>query len=283
MSNSLILFLWFLAGGLCAFSWFAISSTFMSGGHDTFDPFGCYWIILKSFFYGGVCLLLGLSLLNNMENAKHWWLIAVLAVSCVFLDRWPLDDDNKSILDRAIAYGGYFISRIHPYRPIDSPLPEEQKFVIPPDHKVTAVTPLGEISVSAGSGSLRTINWQGVTRKIALISNSRKSSIAGFDFRSNQANPSGYIWKMHKGIAKCHYYEAIKYCDNAKQASAFLASMKEPVIPGVASSDGLVVAWSTETESDVLTVLIYQVLVKGQKPINLAGADDSKIALTPCK
>ncbi len=283
MSNFLILFLWYLAGMFSSFSWNLIIRAFMSGGHDTFDPYGFYWIIFKSLFYGGVSLLIGLSLLNNMENTKHWWLVAFLAVSCVLLDHLSLDDDDKSIFDRAIAYGGYFVSRIHQYKPIDAPLPKGQKFVIPPDHRVTAVTPLGEISVSAGSGSLRTINWQGVTRKIALISSSRKSPIDGFDFRSNQVNPSGYIWKMHRGIAKCHYYEVIKYCDNTKQASAFLAGMKEPVIPGVASSNGLVVAWSTETENDVLTVLIYQVLVRGRKPSNLAGADDSKIVLTPCK
>lgn len=283
MSNSFHLLLWYLAGALCAFSWFAIFSTFMSGSHDTFDPFGTSWIVLKSVFYGGVGLLLGIALLTNMQNEKYWWLFAAVAVSCVGLDHLSLDNDDKSIFDRAIAYGGYLVSRIHPYMPTDALLPKGQKFVISPNHKVTAVTPLGEISVTAGNGSLRTINWQGVTRKLALISHARKSATAGFDFRSNQVVSSGYIWKMYRGIAKCHYYEAIKNCDNNKEANAFVASMKEPVIPGVASSDGLVVAWSTETERDVLTILVYQVLVKGRKPSNLAGADDSKIALTPCK
>lgn len=282
MSNILILFLWYLAGALCAFSGFAIFSAF-TGGCDSFDKLGTHWIILKSLGYGGVTLILGVSLMQCMKNARHWWLIAVVAVSFVILDCIPFEDDDKTIFDRAIAHGGYLVSRIHPYEPVDAPLPKEQKFVIPPNHKVIATTPLGEISLTAGNGSLRTIRWEGVTRKLALISSHGKSSIAGFDFRSSQADPSGYIWEMHQGIAKCHYSEVLKNCHNSKEAAAFVKKTKDLTMPGVASSDGLIVEWSTEVENDVLSIFVTQLLVKGKKPSNLAGADDSKISLTPCK
>ncbi len=284
MSNSLILFLWYLAGMFSSFSWYVIIRAFMSGGRNhTFDPFGTSWILLKSLLYGVVSLMLGTALLRYFQHTKDWCLILFFAVTLVILDRTPSRKRYATILDRLIAYGGYGISRLHPYAPIDAPISEGQKVVISSNHRLSAVTPLGPIELTAGNGNLRTIKWDGVTRKIALINNVRRSSIQGFDFRSGRVNPSGYIWKMHKGVSKCHYSEVIKDCENDMKAAFYVEDMQNETIPGVASSDGLIVGWSTECELDTLTVVVTQILINGEKPSNLVGADDSKISLASCK
>lgn len=283
MSNSLILFLWFLGGALSSLSWYGILSAFRSGHRDTFEPYSCYWIFFKSFLCGCISWMFCIALIQHMQQSEHLWLSTLVIVCLVFLNSFPVVGNGLTLFDRVVAYCGYLVSRIHPYEPVDAPLPEGQKPVIPHNHKLSAATSLGAIELIAGTGTLRTIKWDGVTRQIALIRNERRSWFDGFDFRSSKVEPTGYIWKMHRCIAKCHYYEAIKNCDNIKAAAEFVEGMKERVMPGVASSDGLVIAWSTETERDVLTVLVYQVLVNGQKPSNLPGADDSQISLTPCK
>jgi hypothetical protein len=80
MNITFILFLWFLAPFVAAFFFFSFVKSFVDWHGASFEPFGLGWILIKSFCYGTVGLLIGLTLVLCFKRSKLIWLPPLLAV-----------------------------------------------------------------------------------------------------------------------------------------------------------------------------------------------------------
>lgn len=269
-----ILTLWFLAAWLVDFYALSFWRSFMSWSGGSFDRFGSSWIILKSFWYGLVGLLMGISVKCLLERKTYGLVIALLMVSLIVADfDWNFDDlYDRTPVDRLIAGIGYGLSRIAPYNPCDDPIPAGHKTVLKPRQLVEVTTPSERFSIEAGSGSRRWIHWDGVTRAIAISPTDRDS----FRFPVEEERYPGYDWERHRGVTRCQYYESRVNCKNQKAAAAFVegvvgrnqSSGSGLVCNSGCTRDGLLVSWMTGANLEELTIEVYQVLVN-DKPAKL--------------
>jgi len=63
------------------------------------------------------------------------------------------------------------------------------------------------------------------------------------------------------------------------EANSWLEGQKDEALPCVWTNDGLVIGWSTEVDWKSLTVVVYQILINGEKPSKLMGSDDARFSI----
>jgi hypothetical protein len=154
----------------------------------------------------------------------------------------------------------------------DGPIPAGAEVVMAPGSKLVAVSPTGEIQVSAGKGLQRCYTWEGATRCVEMWPRkTRWHGSLGLYFPG-----PGHHWSEHKGISRAVVEEGQQNFQSVDEALAWIASQKK-WIPVVYRNDGLLVGWSKNPGRKQLNVEVWQLLVGGAKPQTLPGAEDPSI------
>ena len=155
----------------------------------------------------------------------------------------------------------------------DSPVPARNEVVMSPGMKITATTPVGKITITAGKGLKRSYTWEGATRSVEMTPrDERWYGSLGLYFPG-----PGEHWKEHKGITRGVVEEGQQHFKTAQQARQWLAGRK--YMPYVYRGDGLVVGWQKVPARKQLNVEVWQIFINGKKPARLPGSSDDKIVV----
>jgi hypothetical protein len=250
-----------------------------SGG--SFDQFGENWIRLKCAYYGVIGLLVGLIFMLVLTRSARNSLLFCIPIAMIVVDFLPPDELwSCSFVDKTIDFVGYSISRIFRYTPQDSPVPSGTSAVLSPMTCLEVETPKGRLSITTGHGLLRRYTWDGVSRSLELIPpNKQDNSFHTRHYSANRERVASYDWQIHNGITRGEAWETRINFKSVRDADVWLEGQQDEALPCVWTHDGLVVGWSTEVDSQALTIMVYQVLVNGQKPSSLHNSNDSKFIL----
>lgn len=158
--------------------------------------------------------------------------------------------------------------------------PLKNEIVMTEGMKITATNRIGTIKIEAGKGFERFYTWEGGTRSAVLWP--RKERWGG---KFGIYYPGvGNHWKEHNRITRAGLEEAQVHFYSLDEAITFLedSSRKDYT---VYSDDGLVVTWRkaikpTPGLGSKLIVNVWQILINGEKPHDLAGSQNDKIVVT---
>jgi hypothetical protein len=167
----------------------------------------------------------------------------------------------------------------------DDPVPPENEIVMTPGMKLTASTPIGDITITAGTGLRRCYTWEGATRCVHMWPRKERwYGSLGIYFPG-----PGDHWKEHNGITRgCvgeeqkHFqthHEAVEWIEQQKKLNAEFADPVESPHAWIHRNDGLVVDWGKVPARNQLDVIVMQILIDGKKPTKLPGAEDDKIVV----
>ncbi len=162
------------------------------------------------------------------------------------------------------------------YAILDKPVPIDCEYVMEPNTKIIAKSPLGTIEIVSGNGLKRSYTWDGQTRSVEMWP--RQELWMG---NKGMYFPGlGEHWQSVNGITRGVVQEGRLNFDSVEEAVNWLAhhnaSKYKPY-----RSDGLCVWWSMTPARRQLNVDVLQILVKNEKPQSLPGADDAYIAIEP--
>jgi hypothetical protein len=264
----------------------ALQRMFALWSGSPFDLFGVAAVVIKVALYAGAGGLIVLVFELFRKRRGTAWLAACAALAILIGDQTPRPADlwGYSYVDSAIWRIGYLATRVAPYHPSDAPLQSMATPALPPLTRVDAHTPVGDIQITSGRGSLRTFRWDGVTRSLEILSpetsSENESSFYTRRFGRDGIRHPWYDWAEHRSIVRGEEWEGVKSFRTQADAEAWLAKEQNKTMPFVWTHDGLVVGWSTHVDWRALTVECYQVLVDGRKPTQLAGSDDRDIVVT---
>lgn len=147
------------------------------------------------------------------------------------------------------------------------PVPAHSETVLNNGMVVTASTPAGKITVSAGPGLLRTLSWDGQTRYVVTQARSKPHfGSQGIYFDGRPGN-----WKTYNGLSGVHYEEGARHFDNADDASIWMQIRR---LRYVYTNNGLVIGWKRNTSENELQVEVWQFNIGGNKPSIMQGAKD---------
>lgn len=161
----------------------------------------------------------------------------------------------------------------------DDPVPPGTELVMTPGMKITATTPDGTITITAGTGLKRSYTWDGATRSVNMWPITEKEYGKGIYFPG-----PGYHWKEHHGISRAVVGEEWLRFDTRKEAEEWIKTKKSvagdyvgPPSHYVYRNDGLLIHWGKTPQRKQLSVDVYQIFIAGKKPQELSGADDKKV------
>ena len=132
---------------------------------------------------------------------------------------------------------------------------------------------IGPLQIRAGAGFKRYYTWDGETRSVDLFP------------RENRWNGKfgayyggyGSHWRSNHGITRGVLEEGQKHFDSVGDAQSWLASKPYAVY----SNDGLVVEFSKNSGGGgTLGVVVWQILIRKQKPTTLKGSHDDLISVS---
>lgn len=150
-----------------------------------------------------------------------------------------------------------------------SPLPHEQAL-----HPELGDIPfVGSLKIRAGSGFRRYYTWDGETRSVDLWPRDKRwnGSFGGY-----YPGPGSH-WRSNHGITRGVLEEGRMHFDRAEDAQTWLASKPYAVY----TRDGLVVDfYKTKGAGGTLEVAVWQILVRGQRPIMLKDSHDDLISVS---
>jgi hypothetical protein len=153
----------------------------------------------------------------------------------------------------------------------DGPVPAKNEVVMTPGMQITATTPTGTITVTAGQGLLRSYTWEGATRSVEMEPRSERwHGSLGLYFPG-----PGYHWEEHNGVARAVVEEGQQHFETSEEAVRWIAA--HSCLSPVYRNDGLVVAWGKSLPRKQLDVEVWQVYIGGKKPSRLPGSQDEAI------
>lgn len=151
----------------------------------------------------------------------------------------------------------------------DAPIPAENEVVMSPGMKITAETPKGKITITAGKGLKRSYTWEGATRSVEMWPRAKRwYGSLGLYYPG-----PGEHWKEHKGITRAVVAEGQQHFKSVEEFRKWLADRNW--IPLVYSDDGLVVGW--KAADNTLHVEVWQIYINGMKPVKLDGSQNDKV------
>ncbi len=138
--------------------------------------------------------------------------------------------------------------------------------------RITAKTPVGTIAITAVDERTRSYTWDGGKFAVErLPAAERFFGEDGLFYKCSQN------WRKNRGITGCLTKEANKLFITVEDAMAWI---KEPDRASfVYCGDGLMVGWSKAGGPMPLTVEVWQILIDGKKPTQLAGSEDDNIVV----
>lgn len=175
MQNLLFLALAFIIPCLSHLLLQTTLNAFTSGASwDPFEPRGSAWIAIKSIYYGTIGLLAGMAISQIVKPPGPLaLLLCATAVALGTLDmRLNFDDDNEvRNSEKLIALIGEGVLKFFPYIAQDTPLPADANAILAPGQTVIAKDKATgtKMTITAGSGSMRTFCWDGVTRSVDVF------------------------------------------------------------------------------------------------------------------
>lgn len=283
---------WFLLPLSASFLWILLGRCFVNFSGGSFDGLGTGWIVLNGLYngaiLGSISVLTFVAFQMRSSNKSAASVAIVAAVMLAIISHLTNDDGNfESIRDRAIRRLGYVLffapwSRTQSVG--DRPAPSGFKPVLTPHECVEFSTPNGDLAIKAGNGLRRTFCWKGEERSIELLPECRRTWMEPEDpshflvshCRRGERWP-GFDWLEHDGTTRGNVVEACVNFNGEGPALSWIRANSGELLPLVHTRNGLVLGWSKGTDIDTLTVVIFQVLINGEKPHDLALSDDSKI------
>jgi ankyrin repeat protein len=148
----------------------------------------------------------------------------------------------------------------------------DDELVMSPQMRITAKTSAGTIAITAADQQTRSYTWDG--GKFAVERLPAAERFFGEDGLFYKGNEN---WRNNRGITSCLTKEANRLFITVEDAMAWI---KEPERASfVYRGDGLMVGWSKAADPKPLTVEVWQILIDGKKPTQLAGSQDDKIVV----
>jgi len=143
-----------------------------------------------------------------------------------------------------------------------------------PGMRITAKTKVGTITVTALDALTRTYTWEGATRSLGMYPrNERWYGSLGLYFPG-----PGDHWEEHNGITRAVVEEGQRQFKSIDEFQRFVKERQ--YITYVYRNDGLMVGWKKVLERRQLNVEVWQIVINGQKPKKLPGANDAAIAVS---
>jgi len=150
-----------------------------------------------------------------------------------------------------------------------SPLPHRQN----PFPYGGGVPFLGALEIRAGAGFMRSYTWDGETRSVDLWPRDKRwlGSFAAY-----YPGPGSH-WKSNHGITRGVLQEGQMHFDTIEAAQNWLAAKPCAVF----THDGLVVDFQKNSGAGgTLSVDVWQILIRKQRPEMLKGSHDELIAVS---
>ena len=153
----------------------------------------------------------------------------------------------------------------------------EKEIVMSANMQITADTPVGTITITAGQGFNRCYTWEGATGCIEL--GPQEAPWLGL---AAEGNP--FLWRTHNGINRIVVIEGQQHfssVDEFKKWTGFFRRgyFKRVDEPLVYRDDGLLVGWSKVLARCLLDVDVRQIYIDGRKPDKLPGSQNDKISV----
>lgn len=154
------------------------------------------------------------------------------------------------------------------------PVPHGTETVMTEGMVISATTPIGNMTITAGVNAIRKYTWEGATRSVVMWPRrSRWYGSKGLYFPG-----PGEHWKMHNGISRAVTEEGQQHFNSVSEFKTWLSGRK--YMPYVYNDSGLVVGWTKVLPRRQLNVEVWQVLIGGRKPTQLPGSNNLAIALS---
>ncbi len=150
----------------------------------------------------------------------------------------------------------------------DPPVPEGVEAVMSPGMSITAVTPSGTMTITAGEGVMRSFTWEGATRCVDMDPH----MFGGLYYPGPGAH-----WEEHNGICRAVVGEFRADFGSVEAAIEWFHTYRGP--PFVYRDDGLGVSWDKTLGRGQLNVDIVQVYINGEKPTELEGSRNEAITV----
>lgn len=154
--------------------------------------------------------------------------------------------------------------------------PVQRETVMTEGMKITARTSLGTIEIGAGRGFERTYTWNGCTRSLTMDPREERWYGSYGIYYPGMGNH----WKDCNGITRAVVEEGQQQLENVEQALDFIDTRTTLGTVAVYTNDGLVVVWGLTPERSQLDAEVWQIFINGNKPTQLAGAQDDAITIT---
>jgi len=156
----------------------------------------------------------------------------------------------------------------------------KNEMVMPANMQITAETPVGTITITAGQGFDRCYTWEGATGCIELTRDVERW--LGRLGANAPGNP--YLWRVHNGINRIVADEGQQHFSSVDELRSWLrlftAGYGQPFEePLVYRDDGLMVGWAKVPARYQLAVDVWQIYINGRKPDKLPGSQNDKISV----
>jgi hypothetical protein len=145
--------------------------------------------------------------------------------------------------------------------------------------KICAKTSNDAICISAVGGNKRSIIWDGKERQITLIP--RKERWHG-KLGLVSPNQPNNLWKSKDGVTRVLVQEAIIRFDNKDRAINSINFPGKERYNVVYNDNGLLFTWhsSDSPKEKLLDLMVFQILIDGEKPETLPGSRNEDITIS---
>jgi hypothetical protein len=157
--------------------------------------------------------------------------------------------------------------------------PPERETVMAKGMKITAVAPIGKMTIEAGDGFQRIYTWENCTREADLWPRAERW-YGSYGIYS--PGPEG-LWENCNGIRRGVLEEGQQNFKNIDEVLAFVRKYKEHTSPKQAlvyNNQGLFIYWAFEPQRNQINVDVWQLMVNGKKTYQIDGAKDDAIVVS---
>jgi hypothetical protein len=144
--------------------------------------------------------------------------------------------------------------------------------VLGPDQRVEAVNKNGKVTISYVTAATRKYEWDGKGKVVKMIPRDEP-----FQGKLGLYQPSE-SWGLNPFEVRIVAEEAVIDFKNEDEMYAFLRQ-SDSYLDWVYTTDGLVVGFGKAPSRKQINIDLYQLLVRGKKPIGLKGARQNAIRL----
>src|ERR1700693_4530041 len=145
--------------------------------------------------------------------------------------------------------------------------------------RLEAHTSSNNVTVIAGDGIKRRYEWDHC--RLDADMSARKERWLGV---LGIYDPAGRVFRNPfagcNGISRTVVQEGQLHFANEGDANAWISQYRRSYTSVVWTNDGLLVAWDIVPKRDQLGVAVYQLCIRGHRPIQLEGASDDAIQVS---